>query len=229
MPEYATEYTSPLQESSKDILNDIERIDSELEQLSQSIANSIHSASQNTQEINSHAAQLQNLRESLIELSAKFDVWQSNVEPMLASAQTAMQYDNFIITSVGVMLAITGLFFYIWFNKTKKEAIDEAGRKFDEAIAKGLVPEGHKIRDKLIITVTTAIINSPKFIEAVKQAMDFIEDSTEADEERAEGVDNVTESVDAKALAHAKDVDESPNNETDSNKSSTIKKAKRKE
>lgn len=49
------------------------------------------------------------LSTQLKELDSKFDLWQGMVESILASTQTAMQYDNFILTYLAIFVAIASI------------------------------------------------------------------------------------------------------------------------
>ncbi len=106
------------------------------------------------------------LKESFIELSAKFDVWQSTTEPMLGQAydisQTSMTYSTIILAVLGIVLA--GAIMFV--ARNKKEAISQAIEEVREDIVK-------------------EVMNSEDFKKLVKSGVFFGEDSENAEKERA--------------------------------------------
>ena len=119
------------------------------------------------------------LEDRLNELSIKFDVWQSNVEPMLASAQTAMDYDNIILAILGIIFALSSFWFQMWTSKSKRDAIDEAIRSIEGSIAHGILPEGSSVRKKLMMT----ILDSREFKDAVHKFVGYVDLSEDVEEE----------------------------------------------
>lgn len=113
------------------------------------------------------------LKESLIEISAKFDAWQSHTDSIskVASdaAKTAMDYQNFILGVTALVITVAGIGFSYWLAKSKKDAVDDAINTIEKTIARGILPENSDVRSKIIKT----IINSEEFIDAVKRATEF--------------------------------------------------------
>ncbi len=103
--------------------------------------------------------------ESKVELlQGTFDVWQKLVESILGTAQTAMQYDNNVLTALGIAIAIViGVVAY-WSNKSRKDTI----KKLDKKISEGILSETPEVRSKII----NAIIESNEFKEQVKNILD---------------------------------------------------------
>ncbi len=124
--------------------------------------------------------------ESKVELlEGKFDAWQKLVESILGTAQTAMQYDNNVLTflgiGAGILTAIVAIAIAVMsyiYNKKKKDAIDEAIKKIDDSLAKGVLPEKSRLRSKIIDT----IIKSDEFRLAVEDIFDYPNESKEADD-----------------------------------------------
>lgn len=125
---------------------------------------------------------VENLSSKVTSLEAKFDIWQNLVEPMIATTQTAMQYDNYILTATAVIVAVVGLAMTYWFSKSKKESVEEAIQAVDKTIARGILPERSDVRSKIV----EAIISSTEFQDAVDEIFDYRNESKEADDSRAE-------------------------------------------
>ena len=131
-------------------------------------------------EFNKIEEKIELLSSKVTRIDDKFDVWQNLVEPMLATAQSAMQYDNFIITVSGIGSAIAIGFITLWFSKSKKEAVDEAIKNIEKTIAKGILPKDSNVRSEIINT----IINSEEFTDAVVKIYNFKNDSKTGDKNR---------------------------------------------
>lgn len=144
---------------------------------------------------------LASVGEQTQELSIKFDVWQANVESMLATTQSAMQYDNYVLTALAIIIAAVTFALQKWAAKSKEDAVQEAIQTIEDTIARGILPKRSGIRKKLV----EAIINSDQFIEAVREASLYLEESEDADESRSEASSESSESVDGAALARARE------------------------
>lgn len=186
--------------ASQEILNSLDNINKDWKEVTATIAENAKTSSEHKLNINDLTSQLHTLHENLTELTIKFDVWQSNVEPMLATSQTAMTYDNYVLTALAIIVAVFTFIFQLWSSKSKKEAIEEASVKFDKAIARGLMPEGSKIRNRLLNT----ILSSPQFISAVRKANEYMDTSIDTDET------NNLENINSAAIKRAKDQKECP-------------------
>ena len=90
--------------------------------------------------------------ESKVELlQGTFDVWQKLVESILGTAQTAMQYDNYVLTVLGIAVAVVFALATIIAsaiiatinhiaNKKKEEAMEEAIKKMNKRIEETTSP-----------------------------------------------------------------------------------------
>ncbi len=128
--------------------------------------------------------------ESKVELlEGTFDVWQKLVESILGTAQTAMQYDNYVLTflaiGVGVFSVAVGAIVTIAIarinhlsNKKKEDAVSDAIKEIHESLEKGVLPEKSGLRSKII----DSIIDSAQFIAAVKKVTDYSNKSKEGDD-----------------------------------------------
>lgn len=125
---------------------------------------------------------VEGLSSEVTNLDTKFDIWQNLVEPMLATTQTAMQYDNYILTATAIFVAIAGVLVTKWYSKSKNEAIEEAIDSIEATIARGILPERSDVRSKIV----GAIISSKEFQDAVDEIFDYRNESKEADDSRAE-------------------------------------------
>jgi hypothetical protein len=101
---------------------------------------------------------VQEIQENVSVLSGKFDIWQSTVEPMLATAQTSVNHSTYILTGIGIILALA----IIWVAKNKTEAIKDA-------------------RDDLV----KEVMNSPKFQKVLREAIAYKMQAESAEESRA--------------------------------------------
>ncbi len=113
-------------------------------------------------------------------LQGKFDVWQKLVESILGTAQTVLQYDSNLLTWIAIITAISIAVITLWVSKSKKEAIDEAVKKIDDSLEKGILPEGSGLRSKIIDT----IIKSDEFRLAVEDIFDYPSEAKEVDDNR---------------------------------------------
>ncbi len=102
------------------------------------------------------------------ELDRKFDVWYDLVEPLLANAQIAIGYDSNLIAVLGIVFAVVAAGITYWLTKRKEDAIDEAVKKLDDSLSKGILKEGSKARSKII----DSIINTDEFKEKVVNILD---------------------------------------------------------
>lgn len=208
---------TPENETINQLSSDIQNLTNKVEALSNSIDAQTTKSALNTQNIEGLHNQLSQLKESTTLLSAKFDIWQNNVESMLANAQTAMQYDNYVLTALAIIIAIFAFVFQKWASKNKKEAIADAIKSIEGTIAQGILPQHSSIRKKL----TEAILNSEEFRVAARKANDYINKSEDADKERASQIDISDKDIDLDDVNKANDIDENGNSPP---KSDNIKK-----
>ena len=123
--------------------------------------------------------------ESKVELlEGKFEVWQKLVESILGAAQTAIAYDSNLIAALGIVFAIVvalvSSFITYWLTKKKEDAIDEAVKKLDDSLSRGILKEGSKARSKIIATM----IESDEFTLEVRDIFDYFNKSKDVDSER---------------------------------------------
>lgn len=175
-----------------------------------------------TPEYKSLLTDLDNKSQRLQELEIKFDIWQSNVEPMLATAQTAMQYDNYVLTFLAIIIALGSFVFQKWASKSKHQAIEEAIESVERTIAKGILPKRSGIRKKLL----DSILKSDEFTVAVKEANKFIDASDDVDEELLEELEESSEQIGEENIKRATEQEESEKTSGEKNKSDTLKKKK---
>jgi|GEM_PF-2615927 len=191
-----------------------QKIDQTLPMINDALDKTNHVLHDSNQE---HISTINTLQNSIDRLGDKFDVWQSNVEPMLAASQTAMAYDNYVMTFLAIVLTIAGIFFQFWAQKSKKEAVSEAINDIDSQIAKGILPEGSGIREKII----SSILNSEEFVFAVKKANEFIDTSEREESKSSAPLDNepekTTSNVTLGNIETARASDENNNTDEKSN------------
>ncbi len=132
------------------------------------------------------------------ELDRKFDVWYDLVESLLANAQVALQYDSNLITALGILFAAVTAGIIYWLTKRKEDAIDEAVKKLDDSLSKGILKEGSKARSKII----DSIINTDEFKEKVVNILDkYSTFASKSSYDNVENIDKTDETtLDSKSL-----------------------------
>ncbi len=119
--------------------------------------------------------------ESKVELlQGTFDVWQGMINPILSSMEVSLQRDGNLIAVLGIVFAIFIAGITYWLTKSRKEAIDDAVKKLDDSLSKGILKEGSKARSKIIDT----IIESDEFRLAVEDMFDYPSEAKEVDDDR---------------------------------------------
>jgi hypothetical protein len=117
---------------------------------------------ENTKHYSDLSSEVINLKEKLIELSAKFDIWQSNTESMLGQsynmAQTSMTYSTEVLCVIGFFITVGIIFVAV----SKSVAIHQAKKE-----------------------LMREVINSKEFENLLGKVTAFVQDSNNAERERA--------------------------------------------
>ena len=160
MSESNIQNTTVFPEQTEEILSQIQSINQKVDNLIGEAAsqgqNLTHSNARKIEELGNEINQL---KDNAGQLSSKFDIWQDNVESLLSSTQTAMTYDNYVLTCLAIAVAIAAFLFQKHATQSKVDAIKEAKKEIEDTLAEGLLPLGSGLRGKLVSTV----VNSSKF------------------------------------------------------------------